>query len=272
MTTIRDASTGRDIIIPPHAFYPIDGSSTDDPARNYAKLEPWRPDTSDSRGYTVFFTYGMPHDVINANADFIGDPVSVEHVLLKYIVRVLRGSETALSRVAFNVFETTSANTRSITAESTQVLEDISEARVEAKELVSAFLEEVRTDEILERCELAISDIIHRHGKRGIAALQAEVFEPTVEPLAWKFLNALGARRGQPIDDVARGILLNHLDSTSAGRRSAAASALGSSPDRVVLIALERRAAIEKNRMVLATVKAHIRTLRRDALSTAKIL
>jgi hypothetical protein len=96
--------------------------------------------------------------------------------------------------------------------------------------------------------------------------------EPAVGPLAWKFLNALSVRRGQPIDDVARAILLSHLDSTSAGRRSAAASALGSFPDGVVLTALERRAATEKNRMVLATLNAHIRTLRRDALSTAKIL
>jgi hypothetical protein len=269
MNTIRDAGTGRDTVLPLQVFDLIDGSSTGDPARNYAKSEPWRSDTSDPRGYNIL-THGKAYNVINANAVFVGDPVSVEHVLPKYIVRVLRENETMISPPEFNLPRTT--NTREIKTESNSVLEDISEARVEAKELVSAFLEEVRTDEILERCELAISDIIDRHGKGGIAALQAEVFEPTVEPLAWKFLNALGARRGQPIDDVARAILLGHLGSTSAGRRSAAATALGSFPDRVVLTALERRAAIETNRIVLATLKAHIRTLRRDALSTAKIL
>ena len=150
---------------------------------------------------------------------------------------------------------------------------DSSEARVEAKELVTAFLEEVRTDETLERCELVISDIIDRYGMGGIAALQAEVFEAAVEPLAWKFLYALGVRRGQLVDDVARAILLSQLHSTSAGRRSAAASALGSFPDGVVLTALERQVAMEKNRMVLATLNAQIRTLKRDAaLSAAKII
>ena len=56
----------------------------------------------------------------------------------------------------------------------------------------------------------------------------------------------------------------------SAGRRSAAASALGAFPDAMVLAALERRAAVEKNRIVLATLKAHIRVLKGDAASTLR--
>jgi hypothetical protein len=155
-----------------------------------------------------------------------------------------------ISPPVFNISGWRSVNTRVDETDSHRILDDISEARVEAKEIVSAFLEEVRTDETLERCELVISDIIDRYGMRGIAALQAEVFEAAVEPLAWKF----------------------HLDSASAGHRSAAASALGSFPDEAVLTALERHAAIEQNRMVLATLKAHIRKLRRDALSASKIL
>jgi hypothetical protein len=217
--------------------------------------------------------YNKSHDILNAA--FIGDPVPVQRApVCKYVVRLLRENivnDTMIAPIVFNISGTTRVRPV-ITRDTSSHLGDVTEAHVEAKELLSAFLEDVQTDETLERCELMISDIIDRYGKGGIAALEAHVFDDAVGPLAWKFLNSLGVRRGQPVDDVARGILLRHLDSTSAGRRSAAASALGSFPDRVVLAALERRAAIEKNRMVLATLSAHIRTLRRDAVSSAKIL
>jgi hypothetical protein len=179
---------------------------------------------------------------------------------------------TTNSPVLFNISGMKSINTRSDKTASYNLVDDNSEARIEVRGLVSAFLKEVQTDETLERCELVISDIIDRFDKEGIAALQAELFEPAIKSLAWKFLYALGVRRGQPIDDVARGILLSQLDSTSAGRRSAAASALGSFPDEAVLTALQRRAAIEKNRMVLATLNAHIRTMKSEALPATKIL
>jgi hypothetical protein len=203
--------------------------------------------------------YNKSHDILNAA--FIGDPVPVQRApVCKYVVRLLRENivnDTMIAPIVFNIPGTTRVRPV-ITRDTSSQLVDISE--------------DVQTDETLERCESMISDIIDRYGKGGIAALEAHVFDDAVGPLTWKFLNSLGVRRGQPIDDVARGILLMHLDSTSAGRRSAAASALGSFPDGVVLAALERRAAIEKNRMVLATLNAHIRTLRRDAVSSAKIL
>jgi hypothetical protein len=277
MNTIREASTVRETFIPFLAFDLLEGASTDDPTKNYVtsqsiKPEPSRSNTSDPRACNILM-YNKSHDILNAA--FIGDPVPVQRApVCKYVVRLLRENivnDTMIAPIVFNIPGTTRVRPV-ITRDTSSQLVDISEARVEAKELVSAFLEDVQTDETLERCESMISDIIDRYGKGGIAALEAHVFDDAVGPLTWKFLNSLGVRRGQPIDDVARGILLMHLDSTSAGRRSAAASALGSFPDGVVLAALERRAAIEKNRMVLATLNAHIRTLRRDAVSSAKIL
>lgn len=275
MNTNREARTGRETFIPFLVFGPPEGSSTGYSIENYVKSQPSKPeplrsDTSDPRGYNIL-TYQKSYDVFAVIEAWVCNlPVSQSWV------RLLSESvinDTMISLPMFSIAGWRSVNTPVDETDSHRILDDSSEARVEAKELVTAFLEEVRTDETLERCELVISDIIDRYGMGGIAALQAEVFEAAVEPLAWKFLYALGARRGQPIDDAARAILLSHLDSTSAGRRSAAASALGSFPDRVVLTALERQAAIEKNRMVLATLNAHIRTLKRDAaLSAAKIL
>ena len=279
MNTIREASTVRETFIPFLAFDLLDGSSTDDPTKNYVtsqsiEPEPSQSDTSDPRAYNIL-RCNKSHNVLNAV--FIGDPVPIQQApVCKYVVRLLRENtinDTMIAPTVFNISGTRYINRPVVATDTPSLLDDISEACVEAKELVSAFLEDVQTEETLERCELMISDIIDRYGKGGIAALEAHVFdEPAVGPLAWKFLNALGVRREQPIDDVARAILLSHLNSTSGGRRSAAASALGSYPDGVVLAALERRAAIEKNRMVLATLNAHIRTLRRDALPTAKIL
>jgi hypothetical protein len=150
-------------------------------------------------------------------------------------------------------------------------LKDDPESRFETKQLILEFLNNLQTEESMENYELAISDIIDRHGRTGIAALEAQLFRPPVEPLSWKFLGALGVRRGLPLDNVAKRILLSHINSTSAGRRSAATSALSAFPDAMVLEALERRAAIETNRIVLATLKAHIRVLRGDGLPASKI-
>jgi hypothetical protein len=86
----------------------------------------------------------------------------------------------------------------------------------EVTELISVFLENVQTEEVLERYELAISDIIDSYGKNGMAALEVQLLESAaLEPLFWKFLTALGARRGDPIDQLAKQILLRHLNSSS---------------------------------------------------------
>lgn len=274
MNMIREVSTGQETSIPFRIVDLEDGSSTVDPMRNYARAQPVKPepsrsDTSDPKGSNILI-YNKSRYVLNSI--FVDRHVLVESApSYKYVVRLLRENvlnHTMIAPTRFNISGAELDYTNEDKADSYHDFVDISEARLEVKELVSAFLDDVRTDETLERCELVISDIIDRYGKRGIAALQAEISEPAIEPLAWKFLNALGVRRGQSIDGVARSILLRHLNSRSAGRRSAAASALGAFPDAVVLAALERRAALENNRIVLATLKAHIRVLKGDAPST----
>ena len=150
--------------------------------------------------------------------------------------------------------------------------DEISAPHAEVTDLLSLFLENVQTEEIQDRCELTISGIIDSYGTIGVAALEAQLAGPALEPLFWKFLTALGVRRDEPTDRMAKEILLRQLDSPSAGRRAASASALGAISDAAVLTALERRAALEQNRMVKATLNAHIRTVKRHGLPAPKIL
>lgn len=154
------------------------------------------------------------------------------------------------------------AGTRKAIARASSV--EISAPHAEVTDLLSLFLENVQTEEIQDRCELMISGIIDNYGTIGIAALETRLQGPPLEPLFWKFLTALGARRGEPTDGIAKEILLRQLDSPSAGRRAAAASALGAISGAAVLTALERRATIEQNRMVKATLSAHMRALKRN--------
>ena len=276
MNTIQEASTERETFIPFLIFDLVNGSSTGDPEKNYVTSQTIKPeypwsDTSDPKGRNIL-RHNKSHNILNTVV--VDNPVLVAHApVRKYVTRLLRErviNDTMVTPTVFNITGTKFVYSHQNKTDSNSKLDDIPAPRVEAKELVSTFREDVRTEGALDRYELVISDIIDRYGTRGIAALQAEVFEPAIEPLGWKFLNALGVRRGQPIDNVARAILLRHLNSISAGQRSAAASALGAFPDAVVLAALERRAAVENNRIVLATLKAHIQVLKGDAASTPK--
>jgi ActR/RegA family two-component response regulator len=78
--------------------------------------------------------------------------------------------------------------------------DEISAPHAEVTDLLSLFLENVQTEETQDRCELTISGIIDNYGTIGIAALEARLRGATLEPLFWKFLTALGARRGEPTD------------------------------------------------------------------------
>jgi len=148
-------------------------------------------------------------------------------------------------------------------------------AGIYVQQLVSAALEELQTDESLELFEAQTSEYIDQQGAAGIAALDARLLrstDPVAEPLARRFLRALGNPRTPTIDIIARQMLLTQLASSSAGRRSAAASALGAFPNSATLTALERRAAVETNRIVVAKLHAHIRVFKANGLSSAKII
>jgi hypothetical protein len=147
-------------------------------------------------------------------------------------------------------------------------------ASTEVNQLVNAALEELQTEEALELFETRASAFLDLHGVAGIAALETHLLrsrgDPAVEPLARRVLRALGNVRAPAIDTVARHVLFSQLSSSSGGRRSAAASALGAFPSLTTLVALEQRAAVEKNRIVLATLQAHIRVFKANGLSSAK--
>src|SRR5271154_5860663 len=184
MTTIREVSTGQETFIPFQVVDLLDGSSTVDPTKNYVKSQPVKPeplrsDTSDPRGYNVL-TYNKSYNALNSV--FVDHPVLIESTpAYKYVVRLLRESvinDTMIVPTRFNISGTRLVYTCEDKTDTYQEFLDISEPLVETKELISAFLGDVRTDETHERCELVISDTIDRYGKGGIAAPQAEVFEP----------------------------------------------------------------------------------------------
>jgi hypothetical protein len=144
-----------------------------------------------------------------------------------------------------------------------------------AHHLVIAALDDLQTEDNLEHFQEGASEFIDHHGKAGIVALETLLLRdanPTKEPLARRFLRALGNQRSPAVDEAAKQLLLVQLDSVSGGRRSAAASALGAFSNASVLTALERRAAIEDNRIVRATLVAHIRVFRSNGASSSKTI
>ena len=146
----------------------------------------------------------------------------------------------------------------------------------EAQILVNTALETIETEDSLEQFQQSAQEFINRYGDMGIAALNIRLLQPSpspsIEPLARRFITALGTQRGQPLDDDVKRLLMLQLTSSRAGRRSAAASALGAFRDPIVLAAFEERAKIEKNRIVRATLAAHIRVFKANGLSAAKIV
>src|SRR5215472_14758865 len=107
MNTIREASTVRETFIPFLAFDLLDGSSTDDPTKNYvtsqfAEPEPSRSNTADPRACNIV-AYNKSYNALNSL--FIGYPVSVQKAPeRKYIVRLLRENtvnDTMIAPIAF---------------------------------------------------------------------------------------------------------------------------------------------------------------------------
>jgi hypothetical protein len=282
-----DVGTGRKIFFPFLVMDLPDPSSADDVViagrQRASEPEPVLADTSPGTT-TIWAPNRLQRDldtlVIHDATGFL-DTVQ----LRKHGIRLLAEpiiTYTMIAPKAFKISGTTLEEAEEPLEEATattgSVANEISAPHAEVTELLSLFLENVQTEEIQDRCELIISGIIDSYGTSGIDALQAhlvvqaQLVAPTLEPLFWKFLTALGVRRGDPTDRIAKEILLRHLNSPSAGRRAASASALGAIPDAAVLTALERRAAVEQNRMVQATLNAHIRTLKRHGLPAPKIL
>ena len=142
-----------------------------------------------------------------------------------------------------------------------------------ASRLIADGLECMQTEDELDRFEAAAEEFIDQYGLSGIASLNRRLLDvrsPDTEPLARKFMRALGRRRTPTIDAVLKRILIAQLHSTSGGRRSAAATALGAFPSIATLTAMEYRSAVEQNRFVLATIRANIRVFRSHGISAAQ--
>jgi hypothetical protein len=144
-------------------------------------------------------------------------------------------------------------------------------ANIEAQQLVTLLLEELPSEEATASFEVQFSEFIEQHGVAGIAALESRLLranDPALEPWGWVFLTALGNSRDPSIDVAAQRVLFGEIASSSAGRRAAAVSAIGAFPTPSTLVTFEQRAAIETNRIVLATLQAHIRVLKGHGIST----
>jgi len=146
-------------------------------------------------------------------------------------------------------------------------------AALEAEQLLAAYRGRVLTEDNLDDFESACVIFVAQYGVAGISALEKRLLRGGVEEtdaLARRYLRALGTRHDEVADREAMRLLLSELGSSSAGRRSAAASALGTFPNALVLSVMERRKKTEKNRMVLATLDAHIRNIRSNGTSSTK--
>jgi hypothetical protein len=146
-------------------------------------------------------------------------------------------------------------------------------AALEADQFLREALGDLQTVELLEAFEAKAAEFIDENGVIGISVLELRLLRAgdlSTEPFARRFIRALGSPRGLAVDHVAMQLLIMQLNSTSGGRRSAAASALGVFRNDQVLAALEQRRQVENNRFVLATLDAHIRAFRPDGLSSSK--
>jgi hypothetical protein len=140
--------------------------------------------------------------------------------------------------------------------------------RLSGREIIERALARQQTEEVMEHVSDALESFLDQHGAAGILGLAAALTRTSagsdlVEPLWWEFLRALGKCRDPVSDQVARRILMKQLNLSSGGRRSAAAAGLGGFLDVPALIAIEQRVAVEENRFVLATLRAHVRAIRR---------
>ena len=140
--------------------------------------------------------------------------------------------------------------------------------RLAGRELIENFGTLLQTEEVMEQVAQTFESYMDQYRALGIRALFLALSQTAVpsyisEPLWWHFLRALGTHRDAASNQIARNILLRELNSASGGRRSAAAVGLGGLRDGASLVALERRAKLEQNRFVTASLNAQIRMLRR---------
>lgn len=141
--------------------------------------------------------------------------------------------------------------------------------RLTGREVIEGALRREQTEEVMDNVSDAFEAFLDQYGAPGILGLASALARTAassdlLEPLWWQFLRALGKQRNPVADQAARRILIRQLGLSSGGRRSAAAAGLGGFRDFPALAALVQRAAVEQNKFVLATLMAHIRSIRRS--------
>ena len=154
----------------------------------------------------------------------------------------------------------------SLNAPAYQQEEDLSpEILMEAvkviQESISRNADDVNLERFEERFEEKLSTFLTETGIQGLNAQYLKLREFGNRQALWCFARVLGNMVAPSTFVRRRNILTELLDSNSPGIRSAAASALGYVKDSVSINAIQRRLAKETNRLVIATLKAHIPTI-----------
>jgi hypothetical protein len=139
--------------------------------------------------------------------------------------------------------------------------------------LITDGMEMLQTEDELDQFQNAATEFLTLYDRDGISAMGRRLLhcnDPELEPLARRFLRALGQQRSPAFNGAATNTLLGQINSHSGGRRSAAAAALGAFPSPAIMLVLQDRSAVETNKFVKAGIDANLRVFKANGISAPK--
>lgn len=125
----------------------------------------------------------------------------------------------------------------------------------------NALVAQIRTSEDAESDEniqAALEAYLKLCGPPGLAPLRFSIASYADSRIKWLFLRSLSNPDLRSLSADASAILVEELNGTSAGARSAAVTALGELGDQAALRALHDRLATESNPFVIAALRAYL--------------
>ena len=106
--------------------------------------------------------------------------------------------------------------------------------------------------------ELELSDALTRFGTIAIEAIGAKIFDAPNAEASQSMLSVIGKAEDPELQSKARQLLVAALNSSHPALRFTAVRALGERGDAPSMAALSKRRQLEKNRVVLSMIDAHI--------------
>lgn len=139
--------------------------------------------------------------------------------------------------------------------------EEILNLKPLARQAINKALETETGEFDEENFSQEIEGFILQFGLNGIDELYSELKSNAENEAVWNFVRILGEDNNLETFHRRREILIELLDSDSAGIRSSVSSALGFFKDLESADAMQRRASLEKNRFVKAALEAQLRAV-----------